>query len=261
MNHALWIAKTGLEAQQTRLAVQSNNLANANTTGFKRARAVFEDLVYQNIRQVGAQSSESTLLPSGLSLGTGVRTVATEKLFSQGNLVQTGNALDVAIQGRGFLQTLLPDGAQAYTRDGSLQIDAEGALVTSSGYPVQPAITVPQGAETVTIAPDGTVTVKIAGQDQATQVGTLQMADFVNPTGLQAVGQNLFRESAASGTPQTGNPSQNGLGALLQGSLETSNVNSVEELIGLIETQRAYEMNSRAIATADQMLEYVNNNL
>ncbi|MEM1090138.1 MAG: flagellar basal-body rod protein FlgG [Pseudomonadota bacterium] len=261
MNHALWIAKTGLEAQQTRLAVQSNNLANANTTGFKRARAVFEDLVYQNIRQVGAQSSESTLLPSGLSLGTGVRTVATEKLFSQGNLVQTGNALDVAIQGRGFLQILLPDGAQAYTRDGSLQIDAEGALVTSSGYPVQPAITVPQGAETVTIAPDGTVTVKIAGQDQATQVGTLQMADFVNPTGLQAVGQNLFRESAASGTPQTGNPSQNGLGALLQGSLETSNVNSVEELIGLIETQRAYEMNSRAIATADQMLEYVNNNL
>ncbi len=261
MNHALWIAKTGLEAQQTRLAVQSNNLANANTTGFKRARAVFEDLVYQNIRQVGAQSSESTLLPSGLSLGTGVRTVATEKLFSQGNLVQTGNALDVAVQGRGFLQILLPDGAQAYTRDGSLQVDADGQLVTSSGYPVQPAITVPQGAESVTIAPDGTVTVKVAGQDAATQVGTLQLADFVNPTGLQAAGQNLFRESAASGTPQTGNPAQNGLGALLQGSLETSNVNSVEELIGLIETQRAYEMNSRAIATADQMLEYVNNNL
>ncbi|MEM9531327.1 MAG: flagellar basal-body rod protein FlgG [Pseudomonadota bacterium] len=261
MNHALWIAKTGMEAQQTRLAVQSNNLANANTTGFKRARAVFEDLVYQNIRQVGAQSSESTLLPSGLSLGTGVRTVATEKLFSQGNVVQTGNALDVAIQGRGFLQILLPDGGQAYTRDGSLQVDADGQLVTSSGYPVQPAITVPPGAESITIAPDGTVTVKVAGQDQATQVGTLQLADFVNPTGLQSVGQNLFRESAASGTPQAGNPAQNGLGALLQGSLETSNVNSVEELIGLIETQRAYEMNSRAIATADQMLEYVNNNL
>ncbi len=261
MNHALWIAKTGLEAQQTRLAVQSNNLANANTTGFKRARAVFEDLVYQNIRQVGAQSSESTLLPSGLSLGTGVRTVATEKLFSQGNLVQTGNALDVAIQGRGFLQILLPDGAQAYTRDGSLQVNADGQLVTSAGYAVQPAITVPAGAESVTIAGDGTVTVKVAGQDNATQVGTMQLADFVNPTGLQPVGQNLFRESAASGTPQPGNPSQNGLGSILQGSLETSNVNSVEELIGLIETQRAYEMNSRAIATADQMLEYVNNNL
>ncbi|MFK7955619.1 MAG: flagellar basal-body rod protein FlgG [Lysobacterales bacterium] len=261
MNHALWIAKTGLEAQQTRLAVQSNNLANANTTGYKRARAVFEDLVYQNVRQVGAQSSESTLLPSGLSLGTGVRTVATEKLFSQGNLVQTGNALDVAVQGRGFIQILLPDGAQAYTRDGSLQVSADGQLVTSSGYPVQPAITIPSGAETVTLAPDGTVTVKVGGQDTATQVGTLQLADFVNPTGLQAVGQNLFRESAASGTPQTGNPAQNGLGSLLQGSLETSNVNSVEELIGLIETQRAYEMNSRAIATADQMLEYVNNNL
>jgi len=261
MNHALLIPKTGLEAQQTRLAVQSNNLANANTTGFKRARAVFEDLVYQNIRQVGAQSSESTVLPSGLSLGTGVRTVATEKLFSQGNLVQTGNALDVAIQGRGFLQILLPDGAQAYTRDGSLQVNADGQLVTSAGYPVQPAITVPTGAESVTIAGDGTVTVKVAGQDNATQVGTVQLADFVNPTGLQAVGQNLFRESAASGTPQPGNPSQNGLGSILQGSLETSNVNSVEELIGLIETQRAYEMNSRAIATADQMLEYVNNNL
>lgn len=261
MNHALWVAKTGLEAQQTRLAVQSNNLANANTTGFKRARAVFEDLVYQNVRQVGAQSSESTVLPSGLSLGTGVRVVATEKLFTQGNLVQTGNALDVAVQGRGFIQILLPDGGQAYTRDGSLQINADGQLVTSSGYTVQPAITIPTGAESVTIAPDGTVTVKVSGEDQATQVGTLQLADFVNPTGLQAVGQNLYRESAASGAPQTGNPGSNGLGSLLQGSLETSNVNSVEELIGLIETQRAYEMNSRAISTADQMLEYVNNNL
>ncbi|MDJ0657749.1 MAG: flagellar basal-body rod protein FlgG [Xanthomonadales bacterium] len=261
MNHALWVAKTGLEAQQTRLAVVSNNLANVNTTGFKRARAVFEDLIYQNVRQVGAQSSESTQLPSGLSVGTGVRTVATEKLFSQGNVVNTGNALDVAIQGRGFLQVLLPDGGQAYTRDGTLQINADGQMVTSAGYQIQPAITVPQGAESVTIAPDGTVTVKVAGEDAPTQVGTIQLADFVNPVGLQSIGQNLYQESGSSGAPQTGNPAQNGLGSLLQGSLETSNVNSVEELVNLIETQRAYEMNSRAISTADQMLQFLNQNL
>jgi len=261
MNPALWIAKTGLEAQQTRMATISNNLANASTTGFKRSRAVFADLIYQNLAQVGAQSSQDTQLPSGLNLGTGVRTVATEKLFTQGNIVQTGNALDVAIQGRGFLQVLLPDGTLAYTRDGSIQMDSQGQLVTAMGYPIEPGITIPQNAQSITIGSDGTVSVVIAGDSAPTQVGNLQLADFINPTGLQAIGDNLFLESGSSGAPQTGTPGLNGLGTLIQGSLESSNVNTVEELVNMIETQRAYEMNSKAIATADQMLQYVNNNL
>ncbi len=261
MNPALRIAMTGLEAQQTRMANISNNLANASTTGFKRARAVFADLLYQNLAQVGAQSSQDTQLPSGLNLGTGVRTVATEKLFTQGNITQTGNALDVAIQGRGFLQVLLPDGTLAYTRDGSIQMDAQGQLVTALGYPIEPAVTIPQNAQSITIGSDGVVSVQIAGQAAPTQVGTIQLADFVNPAGLQAVGNNLFQESGSSGAPQVGTPGLNGLGTIIQGSLEASNVNTVEELVNMIETQRAYEMNSKAIATADQMLQYTNNNL
>jgi len=261
MNPALWIAKTGLEAQQTRMANISNNLANASTTGFKRSRAVFSDLLYRNLAQVGAQSSQDTQLPSGLNLGTGVRTVATEKLFTQGNIVQTGNALDVAIQGRGFLQVLLPDGTLAYTRDGTIQMDSQGQLVTSMGYPIEPGVTIPENAQSITIGSDGTVSVLIAGDSAPTQVGNLQLADFINPTGLQAIGDNLFLESGSSGAPQTGTPGLSGLGTLIQGSLESSNVNTVEELVNMIETQRAYEMNSKAIATADQMLQYVNNNL
>lgn len=261
MNPALWIAKTGLEAQQTRMANISNNLANASTTGFKRSRAVFSDLLYQNISQVGAQSSQDTQLPSGLNLGTGVRTVATEKLFTQGNIVQTGNALDVAIQGRGFIQVLMPDGSLAYSRDGTVQMDAQGQLVTSMGYLIQPGITIPENAQSITIGSDGTVSVVTAGSATPTQVGNIQLADFINPSGLQAVGDNLFIESASSGSPQAGTPGLNGLGTLIQGSLESSNVNTVEELVNMIETQRAYEMNSKAISTADQMLQYVSNNL
>ncbi|MEO6697548.1 MAG: flagellar basal-body rod protein FlgG [Gammaproteobacteria bacterium] len=261
MNPALWVAKTGLDAQQTRLAVVSNNLANVNTTGFKRGRAVFEDLLYQNVRQVGAQSSQNTQLPSGLSLGTGVRPVATEKLFTQGNLIQTNNPLDMAIQGRGFFQVNTPDGTLAYTRDGSFQVDAQGQLVTSNGYILQPAITVPQNTISVTVGSDGVVSALVAGSTAPTQIGNLQLADFINPTGLQPIGENLYRESTASGSPQTGNPGLTGLGTLVQGSVESSNVNVVEELVNMIETQRAYEMNSKAIATADQMLQYVSNNL
>ncbi len=261
MNPALWIAKTGLDAQQTRMAVISNNLANVNTTGFKRSRAVFEDLIYQNVRQVGAQSSQDTQLPSGLMLGTGVRTVATEKLFTQGNIVQTGNPLDLAVQGRGFFQVLLPDGTLAYTRDGSFQANAQGQLVTAAGYAVQPAITLPENAITITIGSDGVVSALTPGATAPTQLGNIQLADFINPAGLQARGENLFLESAASGSPQTGTPGQNGLGTLVQGSVESSNVNVVQELVDMIETQRAYEMNSKAIATTDQMLAYVNNNL
>ncbi|MDP1707784.1 MAG: flagellar basal-body rod protein FlgG [Gammaproteobacteria bacterium] len=261
MNPALWIAKTGLDAQQTRLAVISNNLANVNTTGFKTGRAVFEDLLYQNVRQVGAQSSQNTQLPSGLMLGTGVRTVATEKLFTQGNLVQTNNSLDVAIQGRGFLQVLTPDGTIAYTRDGAFQLNSQGQLVTANGYLLEPGITIPQNTLSITIGTDGVVSVLPAGSTASTQVGSLQIADFVNPAGLQPIGGNLFVDSTASGTAQTGTPGLNGLGSIVQGSVESSNVNVVEELVGMIEAQRAYEMNSKAIAASDEMLRYISNNL
>lgn len=255
---ALWIAKTGLDAQQTRMAVTANNLANVNTTGYKRSRAAFEDLLYQDVRQAGGQTSEQTQSPSGLMVGTGVRVVGTQKMFTQGNIAQTSNALDVAIQGRGFFQVLLPDGTQAYTRDGSFQMNSDGQLVTSSGYPVQPEITLPANAQSITIGSDGTVGAQIAGQAAPTQVGTLQIADFINPAGLQPRGENLFIETAASGTAQPGSPGLNGLGTVTQGALETSNVNVVEELVTMIETQRAYEMNSRAISASDSMLQFLN---
>ena len=261
MNQALWIAKTGLDAQQTRMSVISNNLANVNTTGFKQDRAVFEDLLYQTIRQPGAQSSTSTQLPSGLMLGTGVRTVATEKSHTQGNIVQTGNALDMAIQGRGFFQVLMPEGDIGYTRDGTFQIDSNGQMVMSNGYPLEPAITIPSEAQSITIGSDGSVSVLQAGQTAASIVGNVQLADFINPTGLQPVGENLFKETSASGSVTTGTPGQTGLGAVTSGALETSNVNVVTELINMIETQRAYEMNSKAISTADQMLQYASQNL
>jgi flagellar basal-body rod protein FlgG len=261
MNPALWAAKTGLDAQQTRMSVTANNLANVNTNGFKKGRAVFEDLLYQNVRQVGAATSADTQLPSGLSLGTGVRVVATEKTYTQGNMAQTGNSLDVAVNGRGFFQVLLPDGTLGYTRDGAFQMNAQGELVTSSGYQVQPTISVPDGAQSVTIGADGVVSAQLSGQSAPTQIGTLQLVDFVNPAGLQPRGENLLVESAASGPAQQGTPGLNGLGLIQQGSLESSNVNVVEELVNMIETQRAYEMNSKAIATTDQMLQYVTQQL
>lgn len=261
MDSALWAAKTGLEAQQTRMAVTANNLANVNTTGFKRGRVAFEDLLYQNLRQVGADAAQDTQLPSGLAVGTGVRVVATEKTYTQGNLQVTNNALDVAINGRGFFQVALPDGTNAYTRDGSFKINAQGEMVTSGGYRIQPAVSIPDGAQSVSIGTDGAVSVQLAGQPAPSQVGSLQVVDFVNPAGLQARGENLLLESAASGPPQAGTPGLNGLGALQQGALESSNVNVVEELVAMIETQRAYEMNSKAIATADKMLETLTSRL
>jgi flagellar basal-body rod protein FlgG len=260
MNAALWAAKTGLDAQQTEMAVVSNNLANVNTTGFKQDRAVFEDLLYQNQTQAGADTSQTTQSPSGMSIGTGVQVVATEKDYSQGSLTQTGNPLDVAIQGQGFFQIQMPDGTLAYTRDGTFQTNAQGQLVTSSGYLLQPGITIPQGAQSVTIGSDGTVSVTLAGQSAATQIGQLQLANFINPPGLQPIGQNLLVQSAASGSPQTGSPGTNGFGTLAQGELESSNVNVVEELVNMIQTQRAYEMNSKAISTVDQMLQYATEN-
>lgn len=261
MTASLWIAKTGLDAQQTRMSVISNNLSNASTTGFKQSRAQFEDLLDQNVRQTGGQTSQNTQLPSGLMLGTGVRIVSTAKVFTQGNLTQTGNNLDLAVNGRGFFQVQLPDGTAAYTRDGSFQINSEGQIVTSNGYLLQPEITIPANTQTITIGTDGTVSAKAANESAATQVGTIQLTDFINPAGLQAIGGNLFLESTASGSPQTGEPASNGMGSVVQGSLETSNVNVVEELVDMIETQRTYEMNSKAISTTDEMLQYVNNNL
>lgn len=261
MNKALWVAKTGLEAQQTRMSVISNNLANVNTTGFKRDRAAFEDLLYQNVRQVGALTSQNSRLPTGLQLGTGVRTVATEKIHTVGNVVQTGNSLDVAIQGRGFFQVLLPGGDVGYSRDGSFKLDETGQLVSNSGYVMQPAISVPSNATSITVGSDGVVSALVPGNASPTQLGSVQLADFINPTGLQAVGENVFLETASSGSPSTGTPGLNGLGSVVQGALETSNVNVVEELVNMIETQRAYEMNSKAIQTTDQMLQFVTQNM
>lgn len=261
MNSALWAAKTGLDAQQTQMTVVSNNLANVNTSGFKKDRAVFEDLMYQNLRQVGASTSQDTQAPSGLNLGTGVRVVATEKVYTQGSFNQTGNALDVAISGRGFFQVALPDGSMAYTRDGSFQLNSQGQLVTASGYALQPSISIPQGAQSISIGADGTVSATLAGESAPTQVGTLQLADFINPAGLQARGENLLMESAASGAAQLSTPGLSGLGALQQGAIESSNVNVVEEMVNMIQTQRAYEMNTKAINATDQMLQFVSNNL
>lgn len=254
MIRSLWIAKTGLDAQQTQLDVTSNNLANVSTNGFKRARAVFEDLLYQTLRQPGASSSAQTQIPSGLQIGTGVRPIATERIFTQGNLTQTGNSLDVAIQGPGFFQVQLPDGTTAYTRDGAFQKDSQGQIVTSNGYPLAPAITIPSNATSLTIGTDGVVTVIQPGSSSAVQIGQIQLANFVNPGGLQSMGQNLFLETASSGTATPNTPGTNGVGVLNQNYVETSNVNVVEELVNMIQTQRAYEINSRAIQTSDQML-------
>jgi len=261
MEAALWVAKTGLDAQQTRMTVIANNLANVNTTGFKRDRATFEDLLYQNVRQGGAQTSADTAAPTGLLLGTGTRVVSTEKLHAQGNLIQTQNAFDLAISGEGFFQILQPDGTIAYTRDGGFKVSGEGVLVNSSGYRLQPELAIPQNAQTITIGADGTVSIQAFGEAQAQTIGQIQLARFLSPTGLKAIGENLFRETTSSGPPQVGIPSQQGNGQLIQGALESSNVNVVEEMVSMIETQRAYEVNSKAIEAVDGMLRFANNNL
>ena len=255
MINSLWISKTGMEAQQTQLDVISHNLANVSTTGYKRAQAVFEDLMYQNLRQVGSNTSDQSQLPTGLHLGLGVRTVATSRSFAQGTIQQTSNNLDVAIQGNGFFQITLPDGSNAYTRDGSFQVDNQGQLVTAGGLVVANGVTVPANAKNISIATDGTVTATIPGTTQPQQIGNIILASFINPAGLEPLGQNLFAESPASGQPNTGTPGTNGIGTVTQGFLETSNVNVVQELITMIQTQRAYEMNSKAIQTSDQMLQ------
>ena len=254
MIRSLWIAKTGLDAQQTQLDTITHNLANVSTVGYKRSHAVFEDLLYQNMRQAGAQSTQQTQLPTGLQLGVGVRTVATARVFTQGVLQQTDNKLDVAISGNGFFPIQQPDGTVAYTRDGQFRVDAQGQLVTSNGMPIAPPITIPANALAVTVGADGVVSINTPGQTASTTVGQIQLASFVNPAGLDPHGQNLFVETTASGTATLGAAGTNGTGTLKQGFVETSNVNVVEELVSMIQTQRAYEINSKAIQTSDQML-------
>jgi flagellar basal-body rod protein FlgG len=255
MMRSLWISKTGMEAQQTQLDTISHNLANASTNGYKRSHAVFEDLMYQNMRQVGAQTTEQTALPTGLQLGLGTRAVATARNFTQGSLQQSGNPLDVAVSGSGFFELTMPDGTTGYTRDGSFQVNANGQLVTNNGYAVQPGITIPPTAQKVMIGADGTVSAQLQGQAAPQAVGQLTLASFINPAGLDPRGQNIFTETAASGAPNSGVPGANGLGQIQQGFVETSNVNVVEELVQMIQTQRAYELNSKAIQTSDQMLQ------
>ena len=261
MLSALWVSKTGLSAQDTMLTTISNNLANVSTTGFKRDRAEFEDLLYQIKRQPGGQSTQDTQLPSGLQLGTGVRVVGTQKIFTEGTLQTTEQPLDMAVNGRGFFQILMPDGGIGYTRDGSFHLDADGQIVTSNGFPLEPGIVLPDDVQTFTVGEDGTVSITTFGNPAAQQIGNIQTADFINPAGLQSIGNNLFLETASSGAPQAGNPGQNGLGTVLQNTLENSNVSVVEELVNMITTQRAYEMNSKVIKAADEMASVVSQSI
>ncbi|MEE8058868.1 MAG: flagellar basal-body rod protein FlgG [Pseudomonadales bacterium] len=261
MSQSLWISKTGLSAQDTRLATIANNLSNAATVGFKRDNVVFEDLLYQIRRQPGAQSSQSTQLPSGMQVGTGVRVIGTQKEFSDGSVEITDKPLDLAIVGRGFFEILLPDGTSGYTRNGQFQVSADGEIVTARGLILQPSITVPPDAQTITVSSDGIVEATIAGSTTPQTLGTLTITNFVNPTGLQAIGANLYLQTAASGSATSGTPGTAGLGRLEQGALENSNVDVVEELVNMITTQRTYEMNSKVISTADQMLQFISQNL
>ncbi len=261
MHKALWVSKTGLEAQDIGLATISNNLANASTTGFKKERAVFQDLIYQIQRQPGAQESQNTQLPSGLQLGTGVRTVGTQKMFTQGDLKVTEQPLDVAINGRGFMQVVLPDGNISYTRDGTFHINSDGEIVTANGNLLEPGITVPDQTTTITIGKDGIVSAVLDDPANPVEIGNIEIVDFINPAGLQAIGNNLYLETAASGEPIAGVPSLDGFGSLIQGALEGSNVTIVEEMVDMIATQRAYEMNSKVVSSADQMLGFITSNL
>ncbi|MDP1930001.1 MAG: flagellar basal-body rod protein FlgG [Gammaproteobacteria bacterium] len=261
MHAALYVSKTGLAAQDKRLTTISNNLSNVATNGFKRDRVAFEDLLYQIQRQPGGSSTQDTQLPSGLQLGTGVRTVGTQKIFTQGSLQTTSESLDVAINGRGFFEIQMPDGSSAYSRDGQLQLSAQGQIVNSSGLIVSPGITIPESASSITIGTDGVITVKLAGDPDAVNVGNLNLVDFINPAGLQSLGGNLYSETVSSGSPQQSTPGLNGMGTVVQSALENSNVEVVEELVDMITTQRAYEMNSRVISTADQMLQFITQNL
>ncbi|MBV7257016.1 flagellar basal-body rod protein FlgG [Pacificimonas sp. WHA3] len=261
MSSALHIARSGLDAQDTRMRVISNNLANVNTTGFKRDRADFESLMYQNMSQAGSPTSGETERADGLNMGTGVRTMGTERMLGQGELMQTANPLDIALDGPGHFQVTLPDGSTAYTRDGAFRLSDQGDLVTSSGYRLEPQITIPEGSNGISIGTNGVVSITLPNQPEPVEVGTIDVASFLNEAGLQAIGDNLFLETGASGPAVIGEAGIEGRGRIRQSSLEASNVNVVEELVQMIETQRAYEVNSKVISTVDGMLRYVTQNI
>jgi len=254
MFRALWTSASGMTAQQTNLDVISHNMANVNTVGFKKMRATFQDLVYQTIREPGAPTSPTTRNPSGFQIGLGAYVSDTYGIFTQGNTFQTGNQLDIAIQGDGFFKVVLPDGTIAYTRNGQFRLDAEGRIVNSDGYPLDPEIAIPADAVSVGIGADGTVSVLRQGANAVEEVGRIELAKFVNPAGLRRIGNNLFIQTDASGEPVIDNPGNQGLGTLLQGYLESSNVNIVEEMVNLIIAQRAFEFNTKGITAADEML-------
>jgi len=258
MIRALWTAASGMQAQQTNIDVVANNLANVNTAGFKKSRADFQDLMYQNMKTTGAPSTNSTQIPSGIQIGLGAKLASVTKIFTIGNINQTGNELDIAIEGDGFYQIQMPDGTTSYSRSGSFKRDSQGRVVTSDGYPLVPEIVIPNNATAINIGNDGTVSVSQAGQTSPTNVGNIQLATFSNPSGLLAMGKNLFQQSDASGNATTGPPGQNGLGTTAQGFLEMSNVSVMEEMVNMITGQRAYEVNSKAVQTADEMLQTAN---
>lgn len=260
MHSALWVSKSGLEAQDLALTTVSNNLANVSTTGFKKDRPVFEDLLYQIQRQPGANSSADTRLPSGLQVGTGVRTAGTQKVFTTGSLQLTDQPLDMAVNGRGFFQIQMPDGTISYTRDGTFHIDAEGTIVNVNGYVLEPQIDIPELTNQLTISKDGIVQATLFGDPTPQELGQIDLVDFINPAGLQATGGNLFKETAASGAPNVGVAANDGFGSIEQGALENSNVEVVEELVKMITVQRAYEMNSKVVSAADQMLQFLTQN-
>ena len=259
MQRSMFIAATGMEAQRLNIDVISNNLSNVNTTGFKRSRADFQEMMYQGIKSAGAESADGTVLPSGIQVGLGVKPAAIQKMFKQGDFVSTENPLDLVIEGRGFFQILTPEGDMAYTRAGAFKLDSEGNIVNSDGYAMEPAITIPSDALSVTVTTDGTVSVLQQGDTTPVEVGQMELAQFTNPGGLSSIGKNLFVTTAASGEATTANPNSEGLGAVNQGFLELSNVNVVEEMINMIVSQRAYELNSKVVTTSDEMMAMANN--
>jgi flagellar basal-body rod protein FlgG len=259
MIRSLWTGTTGMTGQQLNMDVIANNLANVSTTGFKKSRADFQDLMYQIMKVPGSQSSADTESPTGIQIGLGVRPAAVQKVFTEGDIIQTGNELDVALEGMGFFQVEMPNGTTAYTRSGAFKRDGDGRLTTSDGYPIMPAITIPDGSRQVTISETGIISAIIGEDTVSTEIGALETATFTNNSGLLSVGRNLFVESASSGTPQTGTPGSDGYGTLAQNYIEGSNVNIVEEMASMITTQRAYEINSKSIQTSDEMMQTTNN--
>ncbi len=259
MERSLFIAATGMEAQRLNIDVISNNLANVNTTGFKKSRADFQELIYQGLKEAGAASSEGTQIPSGIQIGLGVKPAAVQKMFQQGDFVSTGNTLDFAVEGDGFFKISTPDGTIAYSRAGAFKLDSEGRIVNSDGYPLEPAISIPSNSTSITISPDGKVSVLQAGSSTPTEAGQIELAHFTNTGGLKAIGKNLFLPTASSGEATSATPGTEGLGTIIQGFIEMSNVNVVEEMVNMIVSQRAYEINSKAVQASDDMLQMANN--